>query len=128
VGGEDAEAAVERAEAGGLRTGTWWAARAALLQQRLLARGAASLRATLVALVARTLAVHAPPGVCGRGGRRLRRVAAAAQLEAALMEHEYRCACGVLLSLPSLRRVLTRFRCPCHTGALRLLRRCWRRA
>jgi hypothetical protein len=91
--GDDAVAAAERVRSGGLRTGMWWAARAALLQQRLLARGAASLRAMLVVLHARTLAVHgvvdAASAACSR---RLRRVAAAAQLEAALMEQEYRCA------------------------------------
>ena len=97
VEGDDAAAAVSRARAGGLLTSSWWAARAALLQQRLLARGAAAQRATLVTLHARALALHAPPEASpGDGsaadGRSLRRVAAAAHLEAALMEFEYRCA------------------------------------
>jgi hypothetical protein len=99
--GDDAAAAAERVRCGGLRTGMWWAARAALLQQRLLARGAASLRAMLVVLHARTLAVHdEAEAASAAGSRRLRRVAAAAQLEAALMEQEYRCARVWLLPIP----------------------------
>jgi hypothetical protein len=97
VDGDDAIAALARARAGGLLTSSWWAARAALLQQRLLARAAASQRATLVALHARALALHAssdaaPGDGSAADGRSLRRVAAAAHLEAALMEFEYRCA------------------------------------
>lgn len=87
----DAAAAAHRADAGGLCTAMWWAARAALLQQRLLARGAATLRSSLLVLHARTLAVHArSDGMHAGVSRPLRRVAAAAQLEAVLMEHEYR--------------------------------------
>ena len=104
MNGDDAAAAVARARAGGLLTASWWAARAALLQQRLLARGAASQRALLVALHARTLALHAPSDAhAGDGtaadGRCMRRVAAAAQLEAALMEFEYRCVTALPLRL-----------------------------
>ncbi len=93
--GPDAAAAAERVSDDGLCTRMWWAARAAMLQQRLLARGAASLRSVLLVLHARTLAVHGAAGASAEAGRRLRRVAAAAHLEAAHMEHEYRRArCG----------------------------------
>lgn len=62
-----------------------------MLQQRLLARGAASLRCALLVTAARTLAVHAPPPrAYAPAGRRTRRVTAAALLEAALMEQEFR--------------------------------------
>ena len=73
-----------------LCTSSWWAARCCLLQQRLLARGAASLRASLLVLHARTLARHAHPAALAAAPRPLRRVAAAVLLEAALMEQEYR--------------------------------------
>lgn len=84
----DADAAAARAATGGLATGSWWAARAAVLQQRLLARGAASLRAALLVVHARCLAVHARCGPTAGRGERV--VAACAQVEAALMEHEFR--------------------------------------
>jgi len=72
----------------GSPTGCWWASRCALLQQRLLARGASSLRCELLALHARVLALHAE-GV-EEAPRAERAVAAAALLEAAASEHEYK--------------------------------------
>ena len=74
---------------GELPTSSWWAARCALLQQRLLARGAVSLRHSLVASFAHTLARYASHDVITRGSRQERCAAGAALLEAALMEFEY---------------------------------------
>lgn len=75
----------------------WWAARALLLQQRLLAGRSARLRAALLSLTSAVLGHFAPPGLeerC-RGGDEgdhaplRRQLAAAALLEAAQMETSY---------------------------------------
>eukprot|EP00897_Mesotaenium_endlicherianum_P000319 jgi/Mesen1/10288/ME000079S09711 len=80
------------------RTATWWAMRALLAHQRVLAERSPTLRARLVAVTRETLARFSPPlspalegGAWGGqwAARDVATLAAAVELEAGLMEHAY---------------------------------------